>query len=280
MTNSYITLDALKGASALDITGTANDDRLLGLAEAASSVIDRWCNRRFFSRSATLRLDGSGDAVLRVPDLVSVDTGGVQTYENGRGAPATVWNEDDYDLLPFDADPASAGKPNSRPYTRLRATGLSGVNSCFPLGRGNVEIRGVWGWWQHLRRASQTVATAAIGSDGTLKLSELDTGRAGISAGHTLLIGDEQIFVRARDGETLTVTRGVNGTTSAAIDKDSAIDIYEYPPAISEATLLLAIRLWRGARGGVDDWQAGGISMDSDVGALLSLYRKPALGVF
>ena len=47
MAHAYITPDALKGESALNITGTANDDRLLGLAEAASSVIDRWCNRHF-----------------------------------------------------------------------------------------------------------------------------------------------------------------------------------------------------------------------------------------
>ena len=119
MTHSYITLDALKGASALNITGTANDDRLLRLAEAASSVIDRWCNRHFFARRATLRFDGSGEATLGVPDLVSVDSDGVRTYGSGYGAPATAWDAGDYNLLPFNADPASVGNPISRPYTRL-----------------------------------------------------------------------------------------------------------------------------------------------------------------
>ena len=153
MTHAYITLDALKGASALNITGTANDDRLLRLAETASSVIDRWCNRHFFARRATLRFDGSGEATLGVPDLVSVDSDGVRTYgsgygDSGYGAPATVWDADDYNLLPFNADPALVGNPISRPYTRLLATGTGG-RSCFPLGRGNVEVSGVWGWWQH-----------------------------------------------------------------------------------------------------------------------------------
>ena len=280
MTHSYITLDALKGASALNITGTANDDRLLRLAEAGSSVIDRWCNRHFFARRATLRFDGSGEATLGVPDLVSVDSDGVRTYGRGYGAPATAWDAGDYKLLPFNADPASAGNPNSRPYTRLLATATASGKASFPFGRGNVEVSGVWGWWQHLRRASQVVNAAADADATTLMVSASQQNWTEIAAGHTLLIGDEQVYVRARDSGMLTVERGVNGTTTGAVNKDSSIAIYEYPPPVSEAALLLAARMWRGALGGVDDWQAGEIGMDSDIGLLLSPYRKPALGVF
>ena len=280
MTHSYITLDTLKGASALNITGTANDDRLLRLAEAASSVIDRWCNRHFFARRATLRFDGSGEATLGVPDLVSVDSDGVRAYDSGYGARATVWDADDYNLLPFNADPDSAGNPNSRPYTRLLATATASGKASFPLGRGNVEVSGVWGWWQHLRRASQVVNAAADADATTLTVSASQQDRTEIAAGHTLLIGDEQVYVRVADSVPLTVERGVNGTTAGAVNKDGSIAIYEYPPPVSEAALLLAARMWRGALGGVDDWQAGEIGMDPDIGLLLSPYRKPALGVF
>ena len=147
MTHAYITLAALKGAGALNITGTANDDRLLGLAEAASDVIDRWCNRHFYALKATLRFEGDGGATLGLPDLVSVDS--VRTYD-GNGA-ATVWDAGDYELLPYNAAPAPAGSPNSRPYTRLLATG-AGDRARFPVGRGSVEVSGVWGWQQRLRR--------------------------------------------------------------------------------------------------------------------------------
>ena len=280
MTHAYITLDALKGASALNITGTANDDRLLRLAEAASSVIDRWCNRHFFARRATLRFDGGGETTLGVPDLVSVDSNGVRTYGSGYGARATIWDTDDYNLLPFNADPASLGNPISRPYTRLLATATASGKACFPLGRVNVEVSGVWGWWQHLRRASQVVNAAADADATTLTVSASQEGRTEIAAGHTLLIGDEQVYVRAHDSGMLTVERGVNGTTAADITIGSSIAIYEYPPPVTEAALLLAARMWRGALGGVDDWQAGEIGMDSDISLLLSPYRKPALGVF
>ena len=279
MTHSYIALDALKGESALNITGTANDDRLLGLAEAASRVIDRWCNRHFFALRAKKRFDGEGYSALRVPDLVSVDDDGVRIYEQGYGAPAMVWDAEDYRLLPFNADPASAGNPNSRPYTQLLATGVSG-RSRFPLGRGNIEVSGLWGWWQHLMRASQVVGAAVDGNATTLMLSALQAGRAEIAAGHTLLIGEEQVYVRARDGESLTVERGVNGTGAEAISEDSPIDIYVYPAPVSEGALLLAVRMWQGARGGVDDRQAGASALDADIGLLLGPYRKPALGVY
>ena len=280
MANSYTTLDALKGTYALNITGTANDDRLLGLAEAASSVIDRWCNRRFFARRATLRFDGSGGATIGVPDMVSVDAGGMRIYERDYGGFPTTWDKDDYRLLPENADPASSANPSSRPYTRLLATGAASGRLRFPPGRGNVEVSGVWGWWQHLRRAAQVAGAAADADDTALMLSALQSGLPEICAGHTLLIGEEQVYVRARDGETLTVERGVNGTTAGTISKNSAIDIFEYPAPVSEAALLLAARLWHSARGGVDDWQTGDMCIDSDIGLMLSSYRKPALGVY
>ena len=141
-------------------------------------------------------------------------------------------------------------------------------------------MSGIWGWWQHLRRLSQVVGTAADVDASTLMLSALQAGRAEIAAGHTLLIGDEQVYVLARDGERLTVERGVNGTEAGAISKDSPIDIYVYPAPVSEAALLIAVRMWQGARGGVDDWQADDMGMDADIGMLLGPYRKPALGVF
>ncbi|MDE2687525.1 MAG: hypothetical protein OXI16_08540 [Chloroflexota bacterium] len=277
MTHAYITPDALKSPSALNITGTANDDRLLALAEAASGAIDRWCNRHFYARRATIRLDGNGESTIGVPDLVSVD--GVRIYGGIRG-PATRWSAGDYDLLPYDADPASAGNPYSRPYTRLLATGAAIGRAIFPAGRGNVEVEGVWGWWQHLRRISRVVGANAGAGAATILLSAAVSGSAEVGAGNTLLIGEEQLYVQARDGDSLAVRRGVNGTTAALIAQNAPIDIYEYPPPVGEAALLLAVRLWHGARGGVDDWQTSEIGMDSDIGLLLGAYRKPALGVY
>lgn len=277
MGHAYFTLDALKSPSALNITGTANDDRLLTLAEAASGAIDRWCNRHFYARRATIRLDGSGESTIGVPDLVSVDS--VRIYD-GISGPTTLWSADDYDLLPYDADPAAARNPHSRPYTRLLATGAASGKAIFPGGRGNVAVEGLWGWWQHLRRISRVVGANAGADAATISLSAAVSGSAEVGAGNLLLIGNEQLYVRARDGDILAVRRGVNGTKAVSIAQNAPIDIFEYPPPVSEAALLIAVRFWHGARGGVDDWQVSEIGMGSDLGLLLGAYRKPALGVF
>ena len=135
---------------------------------------------------------------------------------------------------------------------------------------------GVWGWSRRTRRAAETTNAAIDAAAAAIVLNT----HVGIAPGHTLLIGDEQLYVRSRVRNTLSVERGVNGTVSAPIANKSAIDIFQYPPAVSEAALLLAIRMWRGRSAAWTTGSRGDIGMDSDIGLLLGSYRKPALGVF
>ena len=269
MTNAYVSLDILKDASVLNIAGTDYDDRLLALAEAASRVIDRRCNRHFFARRAALQFYGNGATRLLVPDLISVDAQGIRA-ETGNGAFSAAWDSADYRLLPLNADPASAGASASQPYTQIEA--LNGRR--FPTGSTRTQVSGVWGWHQHLRRAAEQVSAETAAAADTIALSGAASGLAKISAGNTLLIDDEQVYVRKRADDALTVARAINGSTAAAHSANSAIDIYEYPPPIVEAARLLAMRLWQGARA-----DPACAQLDADIEMLIGPYRKPALGV-
>ena len=82
MTNAYVSLDTLKSAGVLNITGTGDDSRLRSLAESVSRMIDRYCNRHFFALSASKKFDGDGSIRLPVPDLISVDSNGLETDDN------------------------------------------------------------------------------------------------------------------------------------------------------------------------------------------------------
>ena len=95
------------------------------------------------------------------------------------------------------------------------------------MGRQTVQIGGQWGWWRHLTRASETANAIADATTTSVTVSS----RADVEAGHTLLIDSEQLFVSSYSGNTLTVVRGVNGTTAASHSGGAAIDIYEYPRA-------------------------------------------------
>lgn len=270
MTNAYVSLDILKDASALNIAGTDYDDRLLALAEAASRVIDRRCNRHFFARNAALNFYGNGATRLLVPDLISVDAHGIRAEIGNGGAFSAAWDSADYRLLPLNADPASAGNPASQPYTQIEA--LNGNR--FPAGSARTQVSGVWGWQCRLRRSTEQVSAETAAAADTIALSGTASGLAKISAGNTLLIDDEQLYVRKRADDALTIARAINGSTAAAHSANSAIDIYEYPPPIVEAARLLAMRLWQGAL-----TDAACAQLDADIEMLIGPYRKPALGV-
>ena len=261
MTNTYLTLEALKGPSALNITSAGDDVRLLGMAEGVSRLIDRYCNRHFYATRATRRFDGSGAERLLLPDLVSVDDDGVRTDDGGDGTFGTTWDASDYALLPANADPEGGGAA-SRPYTSIEVA-----------RRGTVQIAGEWGWQRRVRREGETASAVA----GAASREVMVSSESGASAGHTLVIDEEQLYVRESGGGALAVERGVNGTEASAHDTGRAVYVFEYPGPVVEAALLQAVRLWRLTSGAGD--HAGRAVLDEDVRAMLGSYRKPALGV-
>ena len=271
MANTYLTLEELKGPSVLNITGSGDDVRLLGMAEGASRLIDRYCNRHFYAARATRRFDGSGGERLLVPDLVSVDDDGVRTDDGGDGTFGTTWDASYYVLLPANADPEGGGAA-SRPYTSIEVA-RRGTKQVWPAGRSTVQIAGEWGWQRRVRREDETASAVADAASREVMVSS----ESGASAGHTLVINEEQLYVRESGGGALAVERGVNGTEPSAHDTGTAVYVFEYPGPVVEAALLQAVRLWRLTSGAGD--HAGRAVLDEDVRAMLGSYRKPALGV-
>ena len=283
MSNAYVSLNTLKSSGVLNISGTGVDKRLRVLAENVSRMADRYCNRHFYVLSATRKFDGAGTLGLLVPDLISVDSSGLKTDDDKDRTFETTWSATDYLLLPSNADPTTAGNPQSRPYVGVEADVDAGTKSTFPAGREAVQIAGQWGWWRHLKRATETANAIADATTTSVTVSS----RSDVEAGHTLLIDSEQLYVRSYSGNTLTVLRGVNGTTAAAHSGGAAIDIYEYPGPIIEATIIQTSRLWARKDSsfanvtGFPDTGQMKVShrLDPDLTLLLGQYRKPAIGV-
>ena len=264
--NAYTTVETLKSAAVLDIRGTASDGRLRALAEAASRQVDGWCNRHFYELNAARIFGSDGSPILRTPDLISVDANGLRTDEDGDREFETVWAETDFLLHPASADPVG-GHDYSRPYTALLADGAKR----FPRGRRSVEVAGRWGYFRRLRKAAETTAARISPGDSEIRLS----ARTDIEIGHTILIGSERMYAVGADGDALRVVRAVNGSAAAAHAEDADISVYEYPPPVSEATVIETARLWRrGARSA----PASRSGMDADARRLLAGYRKLIAG--
>ena len=283
MTNAYTSLDLLKSASVLDITGTGDDTRLRLVLENTSRLVDRYCNRHFFELSASRKFDGAGNETLLVPDLISIDASGLKTDDNRDRTFESTWAAADYLLLPSNADPATAGNPMSRPYSTVEVDLDAGTKSEFPQGRQTVQVAGKWGWWRHLKRATETANAVADATTTSVTVSS----RTDVEAGHMLLVDSEQLYVQSYSENTLTVVRGVNGTTASSHSGGAAIDIYEYPGPIVEAVIIQATRLWRrkdsafsAATGLPETGQSrSSVGLDPDVRLLMGQYRKVAMGV-
>ena len=203
--------------------------------------------------------------------------GGLQTDEDGDGVFERVWESGDYLLLPNNAEPVSAGNSQSRPYViveaAVRTTGI-----VFPRGRRSVRVTGEWGWWKHLRRATETADAISDSTTTAVTVS----GRTDVQAGYTLLIDSEQMYVRGYSGDTLTVDRGINGTVPSSHGGGVAIDLFEYPGPIIEAAIIQTSRSWRrrdsAFAGPVGFPEAGqakvSTGLDPDVALMLGQYRR------
>ena len=259
--NTYTTLSTIKSPAALDIRDNDQDARLLSLLEGVSREIDGHCRRHFYVLRATRLFDGDGSTTLRLPDLVSIDPDGLATDDDHDGIFETTWDESDYLLRPSNADP-TGGHDASRPYWRIDAVG----NRRFTGGSSAVRVTGEWGFWRRLRRTSATVSSAVDDHRAEIVVGTL----ADVQVGHTLLVGDEQVYVRGINARTLSVMRGVNGTAPTDHDPGDAISIFEYPAPVAEATLLRSARLWRRSANPSDPMRG----LNPDVKHLLSPYRK------
>ena len=245
MTNAYADLATLKSAAALNVPDGAHDARLLALLEAASRWIDGYCGRDFAAMSAERQFDGNGDDILFLPDLVSVSR--LRTRAPGTNADADAWADwpaGAYLLYPLDAAPT---EPGGRPYTRIAA---AGAGRRFPSGRAAVSITGVWGYGSVRQDTGLRIAAgAALTADATTIAAA--PANTAVSAGHTIRIDDEDLYVtaaavdRTADTTTLTAMRGVNGATAAIHAAGAGIAAYRYPAAVSESCRRLVMAWWR-----------------------------------
>lgn len=255
MSHTYASVARLKdyikdgGSASSGGLGTTNDTTLLGILEAASRAVDRYCDRSQFGsdfgpRTGTNKYDGRNERGIDLQDdLLSVTSITLLDRSNGSSLGSVTVNTD-YVLRD------RAGH-NATPY---REFVLHGEGSLTSVGHGYQvsSIAGSWGY-QDVRVSAGTAGTA------TASVTTLALTGASVYAGQTILIDTEQMYVTASTGGTaLTVTRAANGTTAAVHAADSAVTAYTYPPEVVDATLQIALRRWKSRDAGADGSYGGG----------------------
>lgn len=284
MPYAYVTVDILKGTGALNVTSTAMDERLRQLIEGISQEFDRYTNRRYQPLEGTRYFSGDGSTKVFIPDAVSFAS--LKEDTNLDGTFETTWAAADYILHPLNAAPTNE---YGRPYTYIVVNDKSdGTQDAFLSGKRNYEIVGTWGY-QSVTLDTGRKTSASIGSTATaVAIDGTATGAIGI--GMTLKVDTEMMYVRnigSGTGTSITVTRGVNGSTAATHTATSSIVQYLYPQPIVEASIIQAARIWKRREsayastiGFPDTGQVMTFrGMDDDIKLMLRPFRRIPIGI-
>ena len=270
VTNVYAPLSELK--SRLSIVPNENDGTLWQLLHVSSRMVDRYCNRHFYVRTASRRFDVEDWRGFTVSDLISVNQ--MVEDRDGDGVFEETLSRSGYQLYPLDAEPESA---HGAGYSRVHHK-RNGSTRGFPVGEATVQITGRWGFRSHFVDLGANISN--IGSALTsASRSMLVDDDANVRAGQTILVDGEQMFVKQVGANTLNIVREVNGTLAVDHPDGSSLKVLQYPAEIAESTLLLAVDRWRRRDGYLGGSSASG-SPDSvydsreDVARLLAPFRR------
>ncbi len=269
--NSYADLTTLKSDAYLRISTTDEDVYLRKLLEQSSRLIDWWTHRYFYTREDTFYFDGSTDP-LRIGDILSIsafatDDDDDATFEN------SYVEDTDYRLYPL----------NDFPKTEARImSGGSYGGFAAGIDKG-IEITGVFGYGDNTDATPFQDSTDEVEDNPLSSSATTITVNDGtkFSAGQTLRIESEQVYIESISTNTLTVERALNGTTGASHIQNVTIYIFRYPRTITQACLITSMRAWKRKDTAYQDVIGGGPlgtvitskGIDPDVAETIMQYR-------
>lgn len=201
-------------------TSEKSDDVLAQLITRTSRQIDAICQRVFAPRIATHLYDVPNNSALTLDD----DLLEVLALTNGDG---TAIASSEYKLYPL----------NFSAKHKLALVGSSG--SIFLADsngdtEGAISLSAIWGY--HDRYIDAWVSVGASLASGIDALTVTITGvqTQTIRAGSLIKIDSEYLYVRdvainSTSGDTLTVARGVNGSTAASHSASDSLLVWTNP---------------------------------------------------
>ncbi len=281
--NLYCTLNQIKSAGTLGITGTDYDSQILRNIGVASRLIDKESDRFFYTYEGSFYQDGGANRVVLDWDVQTitsliVDIDGLNQY------PTTSAYTVDMNS-PTTAPDAFAYPTNTLPKTRLEANPFGSYGHLGAGFRRAIKITGTFGYGNDWPAPNTADLGTILSADTTSTATALTVSTGGfLSAGMTLKIDSEQIYVSATNstGSTGTMARAQNGTTAGTHASSSAISCYQYPEAITQAAVITTIRSWKRRESGyvntVINTDMGTFmtikGIDPDVAATIKNYKR------
>lgn len=257
--HSYATLDTFRAylaGSAYSGGWSADSDVMLKILEHSSRLIDDYVGDGTFGATVETRLYDLGSGDLRYDPRYYMRDVGIATSEyRASVVPLDRWLISATTVTAY-ADSArttsqtlTAGLANDyilEPYNEIPKFRLKLTeNTTKALGAGQqvLSIAGTWGWDE--RYHTNGSLDGAVSS--TTSTSIVVTLVGTLAAGSTIKVDSEQMYVTAvsSNNKTLTVIRGVNGTTAATHLTATTIYQADYPNDVTIACMEIARTQYR-----------------------------------
>ena len=282
--HTYATADDLRNylaGTSYSSGWTSDAGSIRRILEAVSRRIDDYCGGGTFGPQTETRHYDIGSGSLRnspqyqtvsISDDIntSMSTPGVVPLDGWIVSPTTVtaygatdratsetltegYNADFW-LMPY----------NSAPKTILKLN--EDTTKGFDSGQQTLSILGSWGY-----TADTVSVTTSDAISSTTATSASVTSATNLGPAQTILIDSEQLYITAISGNTLTLERGVNGST-AATHSTVTVYRYDYPELVVQACLDLSKIVFRDRDlGAVTTIGAGEASITSAAGEINSI---------
>lgn len=241
--------------STLLASDSSGNARKLEMLDEVSRLIDARAHRGsgFGPWIGTRQYDGQrGDVLYLRADLAELDELSISSAVGATPSVPTV--ETDFYL-------AGIGGYDE-PFRKVILHG-QGTPTAFGFGPRLTSVSGTWSYPYRTRVLTGSLDEELDDVETEIDVSDL----AGLSPGVTLLIDDEQMFVTAvtagEEQDSITVERGVNGTTAAAHDDEATIARFVYDASVHTLALRLAEKRWKARDAGAD-----GLDSGPDVGTI------------
>lgn len=227
----YSTVSAVKTAQG--ISGTTDDVILLGFVREATAMIEDLSGKKFYPRIKTYLFDTPEDPYELMLDRELLS---LTTLTNGDG---TVITSDYYRLYPLRED--------AKWMIRLVGGMYCFMPSVETYGLADISVAGVWGYVKNYSDAWEDTTTLSTAISSTSATSvTVPTGK--LKAGMLIKVDDEWIYISSvsvSTTDTITIVRGVNGSTAATHDSGEKVYVWNPGREISGLCTKTAAALYK-----------------------------------
>lgn len=253
--HTYASTDELRdylAGTSYSTNWTSDSGIMRRLVEASSQRIDNYVEMQSFGPRTETRSYDIGSGKLRESPQNTLDTTSDKLIGLTSGfihaIPLDAWLIEATTVTSYKATDRAESESLSegynadyllRPYNsspKVELTLNEDTAKALYGGQQTLSILGEWGYGNDTTEEKTTTGTIATETETAWGVNDA----SGLSSAQTILVGTEQMYITSISSNTLTVERGVNGTTASTHTAGTSVYGYIYPFLVVQVCLDIA----------------------------------------